>query len=345
MKALKGILVVLVLVIVVLLVCIFTIDGKYDVQTTVSMKASPTTVQAIASDLSTWEEWGVWVKNDPTMKLSYGEPSSGIDGNYSWTGETGNGKLTIVGLEEGKSMNTLMEFEGMGNSNGLWQFDPTEEGTDVTWGMSGEFGAMGKAYMLFTGNKDINAAMNEMAQSDLKGGLENMKVMAEAQEWLTKVKIEEVTVEPLAYYSITEEIAITDMTTEFFGARFGELMAFLGSDGAAAMSGMPFSIFHMWDEENMRTKIEVCIPTSIEIEESDRIKKGMSHSGKALKAVHNDSYNTENEHNAMYAYMTLNNLEATGGPWEIYATDPTIDPIVVELYYPVQAKEEESGND
>ena len=70
MKALKGILLVLVLVIVVLLVYIFTIDGKYDVQTTVSMKASPTTVQAIASDLSTWEEWGVWVKNDPTMKLS-----------------------------------------------------------------------------------------------------------------------------------------------------------------------------------------------------------------------------------------------------------------------------------
>ena len=149
MKALKGIFLVILLIIVVLVIYIFTIDGKYEVQTTVSMKASPTTVQSIASDLTTWKDWGVWMKQDPTMELSFGEPSSGLDAYYSWKGESGNGKLTIVGLEEGKSMNTLLEFEGMGNSNGFWKFDATDAGTDVTWGMSGEFGFMGKAFMLF----------------------------------------------------------------------------------------------------------------------------------------------------------------------------------------------------
>lgn len=338
MKILKIILILLVVAIVGLIGYSFTIDGNYDSKSTIEMEASPATIQGIVSDLTTWEAWGPWVKTDATTVLTYSENSTGQDAWYTWKGDSiGEGKLTIVAMDE-SSLNTFIEFGGMGTSNGYWKFEATENGTAVTWGMDGEMGMMGKLYMLIVeGSTDIQGMMDEMAAKDFVEGLEGVKEIAELQEMANKVDIEETTVESLVYFSITEEITQDQAKdSEFYGRVFGELMDYLGPNFGSEMTGKPFTIFHKWDDENNIAILEVSIPSKSSLEGTDRIKKGNSHAGKVLKAVHKDTFDTGDEHWGMHAYAELNDIEMIGSPWEIYATDPATQPIVIEVYYPVK---------
>ena len=73
------------------------------------------------------------------MKFIYGDKTSGIGGNYSWTSKQGNGTLEIVESTT-KSIKTKLSFEvGDGNSFGQWNLDETKDGhTKVTWGMTSD---------------------------------------------------------------------------------------------------------------------------------------------------------------------------------------------------------------
>jgi len=337
MKILKSILIVLLVIIVGIIGFSLTIDGAYDSSATLEMNASPTTVNSTVSDLTTWEDWGPWVKTDPTTKLEYSEPAIGKDAWYTWDGDSiGKGKLTVLELTE-NSMATQIDFDGMGSSNGYWNFTETENGTEVTWGMTGEMGMMGKVYMLLAeGVTDIDSQMDEMASKDFVEGLESLKAISEMREIAGKISVGETTISAVPYFSITETIAIDAIDSVFFGRMFGELMGYLGEDGISTMSGMPFAIYHVWDEENKTAKIEVAIANTSEMPETDRIKKGMTHEGNVLKAVKTGSYETGDEHWGLEAYAELNNKEIVDSPWEIFATDPTVEEIVVEVYYPVK---------
>ncbi|MCT4623617.1 MAG: SRPBCC family protein [Schleiferiaceae bacterium] len=338
MKILKSILILLVVVIIGIFGFSMTIDGKYDSSAQLSMNASPSTIQGIVSDLTTWENWGVWQLSDPTGDYNYSDPASGQGAWYTWAGDSmGSGKLTIMELGE-NSMATKVEFDGQGESNGYWKFEPREDGTTmVTWGMNGEMGAMGKAmFAIFMGTTDIDGSMDEMAGKDFTGGLANLKVIAENTEMASKIDVEETTVAALDYYSITETLKISEMDSMFFGRMFGELMGYLGPEAGANMTGMPFAIYHKWDPENDETTIEVAVAVNSDMEETERIKKGKTHEGNVLKAVKTGTYETEEEHNGLYAYLQLHGKEMIGSPWEIFATDPTVEEIVVEVYYPVK---------
>ena len=340
MKILKSILILLLVAIVGIIGFSLTIDGEFDSSATVEMNASPATVQSLVSDLTTWEEWGPWVKTDPTTKIEYSDPATGQDAWYTWAGDSiGSGKLTVLELTE-NSMATKVEFDGMDGGNGYWSFIETEKGTEVTWGMTGDIGMVGKIFMMiFQGTTDIDGAMDKMAGKDFVMGLDNLKEIAENAEYAeaaSKITVEETIVTSVPYFSITETIAMADIDSVFFGRMFGELMGYMGEDGMTTMAGMPFAIYHVWDEENQSATIEVAIANTSELPETDRIKKGMTHEGNVLKAVKTGSYNTMDEHMGLGAYAEMNGKEIIGNPWEIFATDPTVDEIVVEVYYPVK---------
>lgn len=340
MKILKSILILLLVVIVGVIGFTFTIDGAFDSSATLEMNVPPTTVKTYVSNLTTWDKWGVWVQSDPTTKLEYSDPASGDGAWYTWDGDSiGKGKLTVLELTE-NGMTTQLEFDGMDGGNGYWSFSDSEKGSEITWGVKGEMGMMGKLYMLFSqGSTDIDGTMDKMAGKDFAQGLDNIKVNLESaknKEAAAKISIEETTVAAVPYFSITETIAMDALDSVFFDRIFGELMGYMGEEGMATMAGMPFAIYHVWDEENKIAEIEVAIANTSDLPETDRIKKGMTHEGNVLKAVKIGSYDTEDEHMGLYAYSEINNKEIIGSPWEIFATDPTVEESVIEVYYPVK---------
>ena len=342
MKILKSILIVLLVIIVGIIGFSLTIDGAYDSSVTLEMNASPTTVNSTVSDLTTWEDWGPWVKTDPTTKLEYSEPAIGKDAWYTWDGDSiGKGKLTVLELTE-NSMATQIDFDGMGSSNGYWNFTETENGTEVTWGMTGEMGMIGKIFMLMSGNTDIDGMMDEMADKDFVQGLDNLKVILEEAEAAKapSYTFEEVNMEAMDIYYVHHELPMSSINSELYGSSYEAIGAYLAED-MANMNGMPMAITHDWNEEDGSAVMDIAMPVTSDKPGNDQIIKGTSHVGLVLKGTYYGAYEEMMPiYLAADAYIKANGYSQNGPVTEIYVTDPGSDPDpanwVTDIYWAVQ---------
>jgi ribosome-associated toxin RatA of RatAB toxin-antitoxin module len=104
------------------------------------INASPDAVFAEVNDLHRWPAWSWWIKNDPTMKITFGEPAAGLNGSYAWTSSDGDGTLNIIESDPGKSLKTAIHFTDFGTAYGTYTFTPAGDSTRVTMEFSFENG-------------------------------------------------------------------------------------------------------------------------------------------------------------------------------------------------------------
>ena len=167
MKILKKLGIIALLLIGAFLVVGLFVGKEVKTERSLVMNAPPAMAFEQVNDLSNWANWGPWQKEDATMKITLGEKSIGEGGSYSWVSEnSGNGKLTILKSEPTDLIETKLEFEGMGESNGTWTFAPEGGGTKVTWGFAFEIPYPFNASLLFSSPKK---ELNEMFDSGLSG--------------------------------------------------------------------------------------------------------------------------------------------------------------------------------
>jgi effector-binding domain-containing protein len=334
MKALRIIFIVLIIIIGAYSIWMATIDPEYRVERSETIEASPDKIYNVVSDFKTWGEWSAWHKMDPDMEITYGESSSGQGATYSWNGEVaGAGTQTITEATPAESMKTHIAFEGMGEADGAWKFERIEPGvTEVTWAFTGE-----SAFFF----RIFNLGIDEAVGNDFEQGLSNLKAYVESlPDPSDNVEIEMVQLESMPYYGVKTELAISNMSSDFFGQSYGEIMGYLGEEAGANMLMAPMAFFWDWDEENDRTIVEPAIAVNSEKPGTERIVKKMSYGGPALKAIHMGGYNTEAEHVALGNYMKENKLEWAEGAAaiEVYVTDPGTEPDtskwITEVYYP-----------
>lgn len=165
-----------VLLLIYLVLC-FMGDDKIAASRSTTIDAPAATIFQNIGDLKNWEAWMPWYKNDPTMKLEWGETTTGVGGHYSWKSEnSGNGAMKIVEFNANRSMKTEIAFEGMGKSNGTWLLEPIADGrTKVTWGMEAQddvaFPMRGMMKLM---------GMQEQLNSDFDKGLASLKEIAES---------------------------------------------------------------------------------------------------------------------------------------------------------------------
>lgn len=343
MKALKIIIIVLVVIVGAYSIWMATIDPEYHVKREAVIDAEPSAVYATVSDFTTWKNWSKWHKMDPDMEVTYGDKSAGEGATYSWKGEkAGAGTQTITAAVPNKSMETHIAFEGMGESDGYWKFEPTEDGkTRVIWGFTGE------SPFFF---RVMNLGMDKMVGRDFEEGLTNLKSIVESQPKAPKVEIKEVNMEPVTYYGIKHKVSFDQIQdSKFYAENYEKIGNYLGED-AQNMSMPPFAIFYTWDEKNKMTNVEIAMAATSEKPGNETVKKSTTKAGKALKAVHVGGYDTEAEHTALGDYMQSHGytMPEGAGAWEVYVTDPGEEPDtakwVTEIIYPVEkAKKAESA--
>ncbi len=344
MKALKIILVILVVIIGGYAIWMSTLPAEYYVERSTTIDAKPDHVYATVSDFKTWKDWSKWHRMDPDMEVTYGDKSEGEGASYSWKGEkAGAGTQTITKTVPPKSMDTHIAFEGMGESDGHWKFEPTDDNrTKVTWAFEGEFPFFLRVF---------NLGMDETVGADFEEGLANLKQVVEEKakaEQQTAIDIRRDEVEAKNYYSIAHDLSWDELNSELFAENYGKLMAYLGDD-AQNMTMAPFAIYHDWDMENKRAKMEIAIAADSDKPAKGDIKKGMTYGGPVIRTIHTGGYDTEAEHNAMYEYTQQNQLEIVGSPWEVFINDPEEVPDTsqwqVEIFYPVSEMSAEKAEE
>ncbi len=341
MKALRVILIILLVIFGAYCIWMATLPSTYKVERSAVIDAPPSQVYAVVSDFKSWGDWDPWNRKDTTIKHEFGDHTQGVGAMYSWTSEnSGSGTQEIVAAEENKSMETKLVFEGMGDSQTHWTFEEVPENkTKVTWDLTGEVGFFSRWQTVM---------MDQFVGKDYEDGLDNLKEKVESMPAPKKdyeVVITDAT--PMEYYAVTDDVKISEMNSDFFATRYAEIGTYLGED-AQNMNGAPMAFYNTWDEEGDMANVSVALPVTSAKPGNERIAKGTIAEGKVLKVVYLGPYEGSGEaHYAIEEYMQNNNMTLTGSPYEIYVTDPGNEPDpnkwVTEIYYPVASAEMEAS--
>ncbi len=335
MKVLKVILIILVVIIGSAAIWMASLDGKYDVKRSVFIDATPELVYAEVSDFKTWPEWGPWFAKDSTMQAQFDDQTQGEGASYSWTSENqGSGDMEIVAAEAGKSMETKINFGGMGSSNGYWTFEPKDGGTEVTWGFRGEM----PFFFRF-----MAANMDEGVGPDFETGLNNLKESLESRK--PQFEFTEMNMTPTTiYYTRYADEPMSTMSSDWYGENWGMIASYLGDD-MQNMTGAPMTIYWDWNEEAGTFSADLAMPCASAKPGNEMIMKGESYGGKVIKTTFMGSYSGTGEaHMALEEYMEVNNIPYGGPAMEVYVVGPGTEADtakwVTEIYYGVAEETE-----
>lgn len=150
------------------------LPSDYQVSRSILIEADRENIHGLVGELTRWPEWAAWQEMDPSLKTVYGEKTTGIGAYQAWNGKSGNGELTFTKCDPESGVAYDLFFAGgRDKSPGAISYDATDNGTNVTWEMSGDFGMnlIGRYYGLM---------MDRMVGTMFDDGLKRLKKRAEA---------------------------------------------------------------------------------------------------------------------------------------------------------------------
>ncbi|MCK6438646.1 MAG: SRPBCC family protein [Planctomycetes bacterium] len=152
------------------------LPSSWQVERSIVINAEPAAVHQLVDDLRQWPRWTPWTTQvDPTLKITYGQTTSGAGASQTWTAEHhGNGTLKILTSDPASGITYRLSMNGGEfESDGAIRYEKTPEGTKVTWSASGENGY--DILKRYAGALFIEDAMGP----DFEQGLSNLKKAVE----------------------------------------------------------------------------------------------------------------------------------------------------------------------
>lgn len=340
MKIIKYLFFLILLIIIAGALYFGTKNGNYDIKDQKIIKAPISLVFEQVNNLKNWENWGPWKKEDATMVFNYNEITTGEGASYSWTGEMDGAMKTTKVVTNNEILQDLTLFTPAGERNPkvYWNFEEVDNGTKVTWGMTGEHTLMDKMFYFFS-DMDFNQNMHDMNMSGLNG-------------------IEEETLKAMDVYSISSEGMIEygggyylyqtassriNAISSKMAPMMGEINQYMAKNNIV-MAGMPFTIYNQVDAENGTVIFSTCIPIREKVTTTNEaiVLCGFMKPTSAIKTtlLGNYKYLTE-AYVKGTTYINENNLiKVPGSPmFEVYSNDPSTQPNPAkwktEIYLPV----------
>lgn len=317
MKALKIIGIVAVVLTVIILGLALFLPGKVTFRRIVDVDARPHSVFELVNDLKNWEQWSAF-HEDTTIKVDYEGPQSGTGAISRWVGDqAGRGKQTITKSISPEVIETEIDFYERGKANAVFQFEETEKGTRVTW-----------IYHMDDLNYPLDRYFGLMAEGMLapffEKSLDKLKTLAETQKeklnWKTSsIVIEKI--EPQHALIISQDIDI-DSIGPFLGRSYQAILNYM-NEKDYERAGPPFAVYPEWRPES-KTGVIAGIPVSDNAQGTNGIEKYELPGGQAAIAIHYGSYAQSGKtHMAINRFISKENLERNGEPWESYLNDPS----------------------
>lgn len=123
------------------LVYLVVLDGKIQIERKLEIDVPRETVFNAVLDLRTWPRWSPWLIHETDARIEFAEDCQVAGGFYRWQGGViGAGKLTHAKINPPASISQEIEFSRPYKSVAriLWEFEPSESGTRVSWSMNAE---------------------------------------------------------------------------------------------------------------------------------------------------------------------------------------------------------------
>ncbi|WP_370478369.1 SRPBCC family protein [Tamlana flava] len=340
MKTLKYILFLLLIVIIGFSIYVAVQPNEFNFSRSKVIQAPASVVFNKVNDFKNWPSFSPWLEQEPNAKLTYGEKTAGVDGSYAWSGEVlGEGSMKTLDVIENEliaqHINFIKPFESESDIN--WIFEPTDEGTRVTWQMSGKQDFMTKMFTTFAGS------IEQMTGPDFERGLFKLDSIITTDIQKYSVTVDGITEHGGGFYVYnTASCKITDIESKM-QEMMPKVINYAMSNNIK-MAGAPFTYYHKWDLENNATMFSSCVPTTAKVISSvSDILTGQLAPFKALKTTLRGDYsNLEEAWETAMKYVTDNSLEfVDDGPMlEVYVNDPMTSPNpadwITEIYIAIK---------
>ncbi|MFK7834141.1 MAG: SRPBCC family protein [Winogradskyella sp.] len=324
MKAIKYILLLLLIVTIGLSIYIAVQPNSFEVTRTKTINAPQSVVYNNVIDFKHWESWSSLKEYDSETNITLGEQTKGTDASYTWENKDGVGRMTTLSTQPMNSITQEMQFEEFPTSDVNWTFASNTNGTtDVTWTISSkDLPFQFKMISAFMGG------MEPQIGPRLQRELVKLDSVLQAEMKVYNINVEGVTQHSGGFYLYTTmSCKLSEFDTNMKRMQ-GKVGAYALTHNIT-MAGKPFILYHKWDEENDAAIFSTCIPTNSKIitDESD-ILTGQLDSFRAVKTVLKGDYaNLKEAWEESMAYITNNNLEMIeAGPMlETYLTDTSVE--------------------
>lgn len=276
----------------------------------------------VVNNMTDFNAWSPWYEMDPEARYEIEGPEDGPGSKLTWYSEdpnVGNGAMWIHDHSANEEVAYKMAFEGYPSEPiARLKLIETDGGTAVTWTYEEE-----NTPGLFRLGNLVNAT-EMMLSEPYTTGLSNLK------EYVETMPDESITITnmpAMSYAGITAtvESSNSEAIGNAMGESYGKLTAYIGAENRE-MQGMPFAIYTSYDETSITM---VCaLPVNTEgMTGTEEIEIGEIPEGKSVKAIHQGPYETLNlTHTAVDEFMKANGLQPGGAPYEIYITDPGLEP-------------------
>ena len=142
------------------------ISPDYKIERSIEINVPTYIVYEQVTDLHQWENWAIWWKQDTAMITNYSGEERGLGAKMIWTSDVvGDGDLEIVECSS-QGIKTKLAW-----GNGSWHFEETENGTNVSWSMSGKMPFLMSFMTMF---------IEDMVAPDFEKGLAGLKEVCES---------------------------------------------------------------------------------------------------------------------------------------------------------------------
>lgn len=316
--------------------------NSYKFERSKTIKAPISIIFNKVNDYKNWASFSPWIEQEPNATITFNTKTSGIDAGYSWNGKIlGEGSMKTTAIENNKSIAQHLSFikPFKSESSVSWSFEPTLEGTKVTWGMKGEKDFITKLFTTFSGS------IESMTGPDYERGLAKLDSIVLVDMAKYSIKINGITEHPGTNYIYNKtscKISEYDskMQSALPAAIKYSIINKLTSNGA------PFIIYKKWDEKTNEAEFSCCVPTKelskLKIDSSIFSKK--LNPFKALKTtVFGDYKNLKEAWETSIKHIETNKdmtLVENGKMLEVYLTNPSKTPNpakwITEIYIEVK---------
>ncbi|MBE8726831.1 SRPBCC family protein [Flavobacterium hungaricum] len=341
MKILKYLFLLALLSLVALTVFVATQKGDFTVERSKVINSPKGVVYSYLNDFRNYEDFESWAVEDPAMKMTFPQKTTGNGAYFYWEGTEGKGNAITLKTKEGESIEQKLKHEGT-DAVINWTLKDTLNGkTKVTWKGKGTMSFMFKIYAALHGGSDrVIGTMYEKSLANIDKNLDY-----ETKTYAIKVNgVVKKTETPYIKQTFTSEIKKINKNARIV---IPKLVHFSETNGLAS-NGKPFIIYHTYDTASGLAKISICLPINkeISISSGSDILSGKLNSFDAVKTTLTGDYSHTSEAIAKTtAFINKEKITPELG-WshlEILTISKldvkSPSKLMTEIYFPIKPKE------
>lgn len=305
----------------------------------VHIEAPPANVFAVLNGFRSFDKWSPWADLDPSMKLNYEGPLTGVGAGYRWSGNSkvGSGSQEIIASKPDSEIHLRLLFgDSPQPSDVAFRIVPDGPGSLVTWSFMADMGMNPFARLMIP-------VMRHFVGQDYERGLARMKVFVEG---LPKTDLTgfDAKLEPVnpVHYAYVKGTSTTDPADvgRAIGAAFGQLRAGLQKQNIQP-AGAPLAITRRWDEAAKVYEFEAGLPVDAGVTAlAEGLQLGNTYAGLALHVEVKGPYSgIKHAYEQVDAWLHASGLKSNGDVWEQYPNDPATTPpaeLLTLIEVPVQ---------